>query len=185
MAGVSAMGELAHELESLIARIEVGLASADESARAVAQEALDELARMREAIASGRPRGRRSRADRTHPVGCGAVRGRRQRRPPRSSAGRAAGSRSSPRKPPQPAVEPEPPRRGTRRWNCRGCRKHRSPPAAIDAEHLIEIDHEALAAAPAAVEPSAVPMQPEVPARADAARAHAHGRRRNRWTPHW
>ena len=55
MAGVNAMGELAHELESLIGRIELGLASADEGARAVAQEALDELARMREATASGRP----------------------------------------------------------------------------------------------------------------------------------
>jgi chemosensory pili system protein ChpA (sensor histidine kinase/response regulator) len=54
MAGIDAMGELAHELESLIGRIEIGLASADEAARAVAQEALDELARMREAIASGR-----------------------------------------------------------------------------------------------------------------------------------
>ena len=55
MAGIDAMGELAHELESLVGRIEIGLASADESARGVAQEALDELARMREATASGRP----------------------------------------------------------------------------------------------------------------------------------
>jgi len=54
MAGIDAMGELAHELESLIGRIEIGLASADEAARGVAQEALDELARMREATASGR-----------------------------------------------------------------------------------------------------------------------------------
>jgi chemosensory pili system protein ChpA (sensor histidine kinase/response regulator) len=55
MAGIDAMGELAHELESLVGRIEIGLASADESARVVAQEALDELSRMREATASGRP----------------------------------------------------------------------------------------------------------------------------------
>ena len=54
MAGLSAMGELAHELESLVTRIESGAASADESARAVAQEAIDELARMRDAIAGGR-----------------------------------------------------------------------------------------------------------------------------------
>jgi chemosensory pili system protein ChpA (sensor histidine kinase/response regulator) len=58
MAGIDAMGELAHELESLVGRIEVGLASADEAARAVAQEALDELARMREATVSGRPAAR-------------------------------------------------------------------------------------------------------------------------------
>src|SRR3984957_16430652 len=54
MAGIDAMGELAHELESLIGRIEIGMASADDASRGVAQEALDELARMREAIASGR-----------------------------------------------------------------------------------------------------------------------------------
>jgi chemosensory pili system protein ChpA (sensor histidine kinase/response regulator) len=58
MAGIHAMGELAHELESLVGRIEIGLASADEAARGVAQEALDELARMREATASGRPAAR-------------------------------------------------------------------------------------------------------------------------------
>ena len=69
MAGIDAMGELAHELESLIGRIEIGLASADEAARGVAQEALDELARMREAIASGRSARQRSGPDRPHPVG--------------------------------------------------------------------------------------------------------------------
>ncbi|HEX4023860.1 MAG TPA: Hpt domain-containing protein, partial [Steroidobacteraceae bacterium] len=55
MAGVVAMGELAHELESLITRIENGQVSADERARALAQEAIDELSRMREAIVVGRP----------------------------------------------------------------------------------------------------------------------------------
>ncbi|HLK71713.1 MAG TPA: Hpt domain-containing protein, partial [Steroidobacteraceae bacterium] len=55
MAGLSAMGELAHELESLVTRIESGLSHADEGARGVAQEAIDGLARMRESIAAGRP----------------------------------------------------------------------------------------------------------------------------------
>jgi chemotaxis protein histidine kinase CheA len=41
-----------------VGRIEIGLASADDAARGVAQEALDELARMREATASGRPAAR-------------------------------------------------------------------------------------------------------------------------------
>ena len=54
MAGVTAMGELAHELESLITRIENGQVTADERARALAQEAIDELSRMREVIAAGR-----------------------------------------------------------------------------------------------------------------------------------
>ena len=55
MAGIGAMGELSHELESLITRIESGLANADESARLLAQQALDELSKMRDAIADGRP----------------------------------------------------------------------------------------------------------------------------------
>ena len=55
MAGIVAMGELSHELESLITRIEVGLASADQSARNLAQQALDELSKMRDAIADGLP----------------------------------------------------------------------------------------------------------------------------------
>jgi chemosensory pili system protein ChpA (sensor histidine kinase/response regulator) len=54
MAGVLAMGELAHEMETLITRIESGLTSSDDSARGVAQQALDELARMRETVAAGR-----------------------------------------------------------------------------------------------------------------------------------
>ncbi|HEY6452306.1 MAG TPA: Hpt domain-containing protein [Steroidobacteraceae bacterium] len=55
MAGVVAMGELSHELESLITRIESGMASADQAARNLAQQALDELSKMRDAIAAGRP----------------------------------------------------------------------------------------------------------------------------------
>jgi chemosensory pili system protein ChpA (sensor histidine kinase/response regulator) len=55
MAGVEAMGELAHELESLITRIESGLASADAAARTLAQQALDELSHMRETLVLGQP----------------------------------------------------------------------------------------------------------------------------------
>jgi chemosensory pili system protein ChpA (sensor histidine kinase/response regulator) len=55
MAGVAAMGELAHELESLITRIESGLASADAAARSLAQQALDELSRMRETLVQHQP----------------------------------------------------------------------------------------------------------------------------------
>ncbi|HEX9140403.1 MAG TPA: Hpt domain-containing protein, partial [Steroidobacteraceae bacterium] len=55
MAGVLPMGDLSHELESLVSLIDQGVANADEGARGIAQEALDELARMRELIAAGRP----------------------------------------------------------------------------------------------------------------------------------
>jgi chemosensory pili system protein ChpA (sensor histidine kinase/response regulator) len=54
MAGIGAMGDLSHELESLIVQIGDGGAAGDESARVVAQEAIDELARMREQVAGGR-----------------------------------------------------------------------------------------------------------------------------------
>ena len=54
MAGIGAMGDLSHELESLIVQIGNGGAAGDERARAVAQEAVDELARMREQVAGGR-----------------------------------------------------------------------------------------------------------------------------------
>jgi chemosensory pili system protein ChpA (sensor histidine kinase/response regulator) len=54
MAGIGAMGDLSHELESLILQIGSGAAAGDERARAVAQEAVDELARMREQVAAGR-----------------------------------------------------------------------------------------------------------------------------------
>ena len=55
MAGVAGMGELAHELESLITRIENGLASADAAARTLAQQALDALSQMRERLVQGQP----------------------------------------------------------------------------------------------------------------------------------
>jgi chemosensory pili system protein ChpA (sensor histidine kinase/response regulator) len=55
MAGVRAMGDLAHELETLIAQISSGATAGDDRARAVVQTTIDELARMRELVAAGRP----------------------------------------------------------------------------------------------------------------------------------
>jgi chemosensory pili system protein ChpA (sensor histidine kinase/response regulator) len=54
MAGISAMGNLSHELESLIIQIGLGAAAGDERARDVVQQTLDELSRMRELVAAGR-----------------------------------------------------------------------------------------------------------------------------------
>jgi chemosensory pili system protein ChpA (sensor histidine kinase/response regulator) len=54
MAGISAMGNLSHELESLIIQIGLGTAAGDERARDAVQQTLDELARMRELVAAGR-----------------------------------------------------------------------------------------------------------------------------------
>ena len=54
MAGITAMGDLSHELESLVGQVELGLASRGSDARSVIQQGIDELARMREAALGGR-----------------------------------------------------------------------------------------------------------------------------------
>ncbi len=53
MAGISAMGDLSHELESLVIQIENGSVPGDEQAGAVMQASLDELAHMRDLVSSG------------------------------------------------------------------------------------------------------------------------------------
>jgi chemosensory pili system protein ChpA (sensor histidine kinase/response regulator) len=55
MAGMLPMGDLSHELETLVNLIESGNVAGNDAVHAVAQAAIDELARMREAVASGRP----------------------------------------------------------------------------------------------------------------------------------
>jgi chemosensory pili system protein ChpA (sensor histidine kinase/response regulator) len=53
MAGISAMGDLSHELESLVIQIDGGAVTADDQAHAVMQASLDELARMRDQVSTG------------------------------------------------------------------------------------------------------------------------------------
>jgi chemosensory pili system protein ChpA (sensor histidine kinase/response regulator) len=53
MAGITAMGDLSHELETLVISIDSGLVKADDSAYAVMQASLDELARMRDLVSGG------------------------------------------------------------------------------------------------------------------------------------
>jgi chemosensory pili system protein ChpA (sensor histidine kinase/response regulator) len=54
MAGLTPMGDLSHELETLFMQIDSGVVAADDRAFGLAQSALDELARMREAVSSGK-----------------------------------------------------------------------------------------------------------------------------------
>ena len=54
MAGVSAMGDLSHELETLVLQIDGGAVAGDEHAHAVMQASLDELSRMRDLVSAGR-----------------------------------------------------------------------------------------------------------------------------------
>jgi len=54
MAGITAMGDLSHELETLVMQVDNGSVAANEPMFDVIQASLDELARMREAVANGR-----------------------------------------------------------------------------------------------------------------------------------
>ncbi len=53
MAGIAAMGDLSHELETLVIQIDGGTVPASDRARAVLQASLDELARMRDLVGAG------------------------------------------------------------------------------------------------------------------------------------
>ena len=58
MAGISAMGDLSHELETLVIQIDGGSVAGDDHAHAVMQTSLDELASMRDLVSNGAlPRG--------------------------------------------------------------------------------------------------------------------------------
>ena len=54
MAGIMAMGDLSHELETLVIHAEGGTIAVNDNVFDVIQASLDELARMRESVASGR-----------------------------------------------------------------------------------------------------------------------------------
>ncbi len=70
MAGVTTMGDLAHELETLITRLEVGLVPWGPASHEALQASLDELARMRDLLANGRPVGEaRTLVERVHALG--------------------------------------------------------------------------------------------------------------------
>jgi chemosensory pili system protein ChpA (sensor histidine kinase/response regulator) len=55
MAGVTAMGDLAHELESLVIGIELGAVPPSREAREAVQQSLDELGHMRDLLSQSRP----------------------------------------------------------------------------------------------------------------------------------
>jgi len=54
MAGIMAMGDLSHELETLVMQVDNGSVAPDHTLFEVVQASLDELARMRELVANGR-----------------------------------------------------------------------------------------------------------------------------------
>ena len=54
MAGITAMGDLSHELETLVDHVDGGTVPRDDATFRVLQASLDELARMRDSVAAGR-----------------------------------------------------------------------------------------------------------------------------------
>jgi len=53
MAGITAMGDLSHELETLVLQIDGGAVAGNDHAHAVMQASLDELSRMRDLVSTG------------------------------------------------------------------------------------------------------------------------------------
>jgi chemosensory pili system protein ChpA (sensor histidine kinase/response regulator) len=53
MAGITAMGDLSHELETLVIQIDGGQVAGDDLAHSVMQSSLDQLAHMRESVSRG------------------------------------------------------------------------------------------------------------------------------------
>jgi len=53
MAGIVSMGDLSHELETLVTNIDTGAVPADDHAHEILQASLDELARMRDMVSEG------------------------------------------------------------------------------------------------------------------------------------
>ena len=53
MAGIPAMGDLSHELETLVQQIDSGAVAGNDHAHAVMQTSLDELSRMRDLVSAG------------------------------------------------------------------------------------------------------------------------------------
>ena len=95
MAGIAAMGDLSHELESLVLQVENGTVVADGALFDTIQASLDELARMREQVANGR---------RVAPARAGIARIQGLARPGTSSAAAEAAAPAS-----EPAVTVAPP----------------------------------------------------------------------------
>jgi len=94
MAGISAMGNLSHELETLVIQIDNGAVPADDRAYAVLQASLDELGHMRDAVGAGR--------------GVEPARELIQRIHALSGTARPAGASVAPAPAPAPKARPEP-----------------------------------------------------------------------------
>ncbi|MDB6101389.1 MAG: type pili sensor histidine kinase and response regulator [Gammaproteobacteria bacterium] len=124
MAGITAMGDLSHELETLVMQVDNGSVPTDDAMFDIIQASLDDLARMREAVANGRrvssarpmiarihslskPRGGAARVSAV-PATAPTLQADAPRTPPRAAAPQAPAAPPTPQSfaPPPPALTP-------------------------------------------------------------------------------
>jgi chemosensory pili system protein ChpA (sensor histidine kinase/response regulator) len=110
MAGIAAMGDLSHELESLVIHVADDSVPLDDRSLEVLQSSLDELNRMRDYVGAGRPvRQARDLITRIRLVGRAAAPAPAAAPPPPPPPAAAAPERAAePVAPPAPAAEPAP-----------------------------------------------------------------------------
>ena len=161
MAGIRAMGDLSHEVESFLAAIESGTSTADAAAFDVLQSSLDELHRMREMANSGQRlpsarnsscrSGRWQRCQRLLHPWSRCRRPRRSRRLPSPSKPQSRRPRSSNTSQSNPTRQPS----CRSRKSCSRRRRSRRLPAAIVIEAPAEPSVVAEAVEPSAAAPVA------------------------------
>ena len=114
MAGISAMGDLSHELETLVIQIDGGAVTADDHAHAVLQASLDELARMRDLVSAGQlPSSAEALLAQIRGLASGTLRAPAAGAPAAAAPGPAAAAAAAPSAPSPPVPgkwEPEEPR---------------------------------------------------------------------------
>jgi chemosensory pili system protein ChpA (sensor histidine kinase/response regulator) len=144
MAGISAMGDLSHELETLVIQIDGGSVVGDDHALTVMQASLDELARMRDLVSNG-----------TLPAGASALIGQIRALSTQSRSGASAAATPAPAVAPVQVATPV---------------QTATPLQAVTpAQAEAPVQAPAPAAAPvAAAAPIVAPPEPELPAAASA-----------------
>jgi chemosensory pili system protein ChpA (sensor histidine kinase/response regulator) len=125
MAGIGAMGDLSHELETLVIQIDSGLVPGDDHAHAIMQSSLDTLAQMRDLVSAGSlPAAATALLDQVRALAAGRVRA----VPDDAAAVQVAAQEP---KPVSPRALPEQPAVDTGRWRVPPSSSEPPPVAAV------------------------------------------------------
>jgi len=109
MAGIGAMGDLSHELESLVIHLGDDSIQLDDRSIEVVQSSLDELAHMRDYVGAGRPVSHaRDLITRIRLIGKGGAREAEKPAPARATAPKSAAPAATPEKAPEKTLEKAP-----------------------------------------------------------------------------